>query len=74
MTDRELIYMSRQHFTVNMIVGDVDVRRVREVGEQLPSDDPFLISVEGIKVGTWRDHAAKLYRRSDLAALFAADA
>lgn len=71
MSDRELIHMSRQHFTVSMTVGDVDIRRVREVGEQRPSDDPFLVCVEGIKVGTWRDYASKLYRRSELAALFA---
>jgi hypothetical protein len=71
MTDQELIEAARQYFTSGMIVGDVTVRQVREVGEQRPSDDVFLVSVEGVKVGTWRDYAAKLYRRSELTALFA---
>lgn len=71
MTDRQLIAAAREYFTPGMIVGDVNVRQVREVGEQMPSDDVFLVSVEGIKVGTWRDYAARLYRRSELAVLFA---
>jgi hypothetical protein len=71
MTDRELIEAARQHFIPGMIVGDVNIRRpAREVGEQRPSDDVFLVSVEGVKVGTYGDYAAKLYRRSELAALF----
>jgi hypothetical protein len=70
MTDRELIAKARQHFTPGMIVGEVKVQRVREVGEQMPSDDVFLISVEGTKVGTYGDYASKLYRRSELIALF----
>lgn len=71
MRDQDLINAARRHFTAGMIIGDVSVRRVREVGEQRPSDDPFLVCVEGVKVGTWRDYGSKLYRRSQLTALFA---
>lgn len=71
MRDFELIDRAREHFTPGMIVGDVKVKTVRECGEQRPSDDVFLVCVEGVKVGTWGDYASKLYRRSELAALFA---
>lgn len=70
MRDHELIDWAREYFVGGMIVGDVEVRAVRVCGEQRPSDDPFLVCVEGIKVGTWRDYAGRLYRRSELAALF----
>jgi len=70
MTDQELIAKARQHFTPGMIVGDVKVRQVREVGEQMPSDDVFLVCVEGTKIDTYGDYASKLYRRSQLADLF----
>jgi hypothetical protein len=69
---------ARDHFVGGMILdtpsGGVNIRRVREVGEQMPSDDVFLVCVEGVKPGTWSDYASKLYRRSELAALFATEA
>lgn len=70
MRDHELIARAREHFTPGMIVGNVQVKTVREVGEQTPSNDVFLVCVEGTKVGTWGDYGSKLYRRSELAALF----
>jgi hypothetical protein len=70
MTDQELIAKARQHFTPGVVIGEVKVQRVREVGEQMPSDDVFLVTVEGVKVGTYGDYASKLYRRSQLADLF----
>lgn len=70
MRDFELIDRAREHFTPGMIVGDVKVVGVRVCGEQMPSDDVFLICLEGIKVGTYGDYGSRLYRRSELAALF----
>lgn len=69
MTDRELINKARETFT-GTLIGTVKVKAVREVGEQRPSDDPFLVIAEGIKYGTWGDYDSRLYRRSELAALF----
>lgn len=70
MRDFELIQKAREHFIPGMVVGTVNIRRVREVGEQRPSDDPFLVIVEGVKRETYSDYDSRLYRRSELAALF----
>ena len=70
MTDRELINKAREEFVPGMVIEGVNVRRVREVGEQRPSDDVFLVCLEGVVPGTWSDYASRLYRRSELAALF----
>lgn len=70
MTNQELIAKARHHFVAGTIVEGVNIRRVREVGEQMPSDDVFLVCLEGVVPGTFGDYASKLYRRSELIALF----